>query len=272
MPAMRKIRLQSMRGLIAAAGLVALAAMAGCQSAIVPLRDAVPLAAQVPAPARLQGAAATMASTAPATAPAGAAALASQTQPNTQPDTQPETPAASAPAGTSATAPAVASNPNETVRLVYRPSYDQAFAAAEKLLTDMGFRIDRKDYRLGTISTLPRIAPQAVELWRLDQSSVAAALESTINHQRESVTISIRRVVGRPEFYAVGVQVLVERQSNPSEMIIGPVFPQGSGFGSYPLTLRSDYAEPGQSGPEWYLLGHEPSLEKKILDKLLQRI
>ena len=225
----------------AAAALVLCAA--GCASTIVPLRDTVPLAAQVPASARLV--------VEPGPAPSATQAAA----------TAPEVP------------PELARNPNETTRLVYRANYEDIFDQAEQVLTDMGFRIDRKDYRLGTISTLPEIAPQIAEPWRPDQVGWTNALENTINQDRWSVTITVRRVAGHPEFLAIGAQVLVERQTNPNEMIGGEAFVEGSGFGRNPLALRSDFSQPGTNqAPQWYLVGHQPGLENKVLNALFKRI
>ena len=85
--------------------------------------------------------------------------------------------------------------------------------------------------------------------------------------------LTISKVEGKPDFYEIGVQVLVERQNNPSETIGGPIYVEGSGFGRDAITLRSDYATP--QAPligTWLTVGHDPDMERKILDELFKHI
>ena len=86
------------------------------------------------------------------------------------------------------------------------------------------------------------------------------------------VRLTISKVPGKPEFYEIGMQVLVERKSNPTEIIGGPLFVEGSGFGRNAITLQSDYAQPRAPGATWYPIGHDPDLERKLIDALFQRI
>jgi len=184
---------------------------------------------------------------------------------------------------------------NETVRYLYHGNYDHIWQQSMELLTHTGFRLDRQDYRLGTMTTLPLHQPEFFEAWRRDSTGLKHALEASVNDQRHSVRITITPVEDKPEFYAIAIQVLVERQVNPNEVIGGLLFTTGSAFGATPVILRSDYAEsqtihrggattkPAATQPStteptrsaadpWAKIGHDVALEKKLLDQLFEKI
>ena len=163
-------------------------------------------------------------------------------------------------------------DPNQTSRFVYKAGYDNLWQQATSLLNRTGFTLDRQDYRLGVLTTQPLPSPQFVEIWRPQQASVTDAMENTLNNQRRLVRIAISKVPEKPDFYEISIQVLVERETNPSEKIGGPVFIEGSGFGRNAVTLRSDYAAPKDEPGQWVTLGHDPDLEKKLIDELFNRI
>lgn len=239
--------------------------LAGCETTVVPLRpvrtievDAQPFVAV----------AATLPTTTTATAPAETQAAA----------TAASEPATSLAATAPATAPAAPHkitktiNPNEISRFVYDARYDRVWQQAQQLLEHMGLRIDRHDYRLGILTTFAQPSAQIVEPWRRDQAGFMHALENTVNAQQRTVHLTISTVPEKPDFYKIAVQVLVERQSNPSEVMGGEIFVEGSGFGRSPVTLRSDYTGSSTEGRPWVLIGHDPALETKILDELFKRI
>ncbi|MCL2639264.1 MAG: hypothetical protein FWD53_00310 [Phycisphaerales bacterium] len=177
-------------------------------------------------------------------------------------------------------------DPNQTSRYVYNASYDNVWQQALLIAAQTGFTVDRKDYRQGVISTRSLPSAQLIEFWKPQQTNFNNALENTINSQRRYLRITINTVPGHPKFYEIGVQVLVERETNPTELLSGPLFIEGSGFGRNAITLRSDYADattampPKKAGAieqtdphrRWVLLGHDPDLEKKILNALFERI
>jgi hypothetical protein len=165
-------------------------------------------------------------------------------------------------------------DPNQTTRYIYHATYDNIWQQAMKLLTDCGFTLDRKDYRLGILTTQPLPSAQFVEPWKPQQTTFKNAMENTINMQQRRVRVTISKVPEKPDFYEIGIQVLVERQNNPIETIGGPVFVEGSGFGRSQVSLRSDYAPPETKniGPLWYTIGHDPQLEHKLLSELFKHI
>jgi hypothetical protein len=261
--------------------------LAGCESHIVPLRPAqtveiwveddptVPttepatnaLAATETAPATLPTVASSEPATAPGTAPATEPATAAATQPadQAQPTTRP---------GHHVTRTI---DPNQTARYIYNAGYDNVWKQGMAILTEAGFALDRQDYRLGTMTTQPLPSNQIIEFWKPQTTNATNLMENTINDQRRFVRLTISKVEGKPQFYEIAVQVIVERETNPEEIIYGPVFAEGSGFGRNAISLRSDYATTAYSPTKvdpgrWNILGHDPDLERKLLEALFKRI
>jgi hypothetical protein len=163
-------------------------------------------------------------------------------------------------------------DPNQTAKFVYDADYDLVWQQATSLLTTMGFRLDRQDYRLGVLTTLPLHSPQIIEVWRRDRTGVMHALENTVNSQRHTIRLTIALVPGKPKFYEIAVQALVERQTNPTEALGGPIFATGSGFGQGVVTLRSDYLDSDKVYGVWNVQGRDPVLEKEIIAELFKHI
>jgi len=225
----------------------------GCASHIVPLRPVQKAEVWVPDAAPQTGPAATAAATAPAPAASTGAAA---TEPATQPGHL-----------------VVKSvDPNQSSRFIYNAGYDNVWKQALGILTQTGFAIDRQDYRLGAITTLALPSTQIVEFWKPQQVNAVDSMENTVNNQRRMVRLTIAPVEGKPEFYEIAIQVLVERETNPGEAIGGPVFVEGSGFGRNAVTLRSDYAAPKDEPGLWTTVGHDPDMERTLLDALFKRI
>jgi uncharacterized lipoprotein len=161
-------------------------------------------------------------------------------------------------------------DPNQTERFIYKASYDRLWAHAQFVVNQLGFPIERRDYRLGVIQTRPLPSTQFWEFWKAQQTDGNAAMENTVNSQRRSIRLTITTVPGKPDFYQVGIQVLVEREVNEGETLAGPLFVEGSGFGRNVIALRSDYATLGALPSKWIKVGHDPKLERKLMDRLLK--
>jgi len=177
-------------------------------------------------------------------------------------------------------------DPNQTSRFVYDATYDNIWQQSLLLVAKLGFAIDRHDYRLGTITTFSLPSAQVVEFWKPSHSGFTNALENTVNSQRRYLRLTISNVQNKPKFYDIAVQVLVERETNTTETLAGPLFIEGSGFGRNTISLRSDYADPTSTvnlkkatqeerdaiAPRWLILGHDTILEQKIIEQLFDRI
>ena len=129
-------------------------------------------AATETAPAGTMTAPAETASAPAETMAAGMPATASATGPTTAPATQP---------GHMVTRVV---DPNQTVRFVYKATYDTVWQQATLLLNKLGFTLDRRDYRLGVITTQPLMSAQIVEFWKTQQVNVSDSMENTVNSQR----------------------------------------------------------------------------------------
>ena len=236
-------------------GIIVLACLlGGCgHSTIVPLRE-IPVAATESAATEP---AATEPTTQPATTHADDAVAEAIRQSTTQPATMPRV-----------------EDPNQTTQSIYGGNYDVMWREARILLSQLGFRLDRQDYRQGVLTTLPLESPNVAEFWAPDRESFKSSLEATVNYYRRTV-----RVIIEPrnnfESYRISVQVLVERQTNPTEDLRGPVHAGAGAFTRQRSGLRSDFVPSvprDELKPIWYTVGREPGFEKFILKKLMTKI
>ncbi len=254
--------------------------LAGCESNILPLQPLQRTEVWVPdAPVAASTQAATEPTTAPTTQTADATPSAT-TAPTTQlASTAPTTQTASTEAATQPTTQpghlvVRIIDPNETTRFVYHGDYDNIWKQAMDLLTKTGFEVDRTDYRLGILTTHTLPSAQIVEPWKPQQTNPKNAMENTMHDQVREVRVTISHIPNKPDFYEIGIQVRVSRQTNPAETIGGPIFVEGSGFGRNATVLRSDYAPTTDKDDpsRWVVIGHDPDLEKKLMDELFKRI
>lgn len=250
----------------------------GCESNIHPMRPLERAYIWVPDETPTTTPAATMsASTEPTTEPLATSQPTTTQTADTSPATFPATQTASAntqPTTRPGKTIIEITDPNQTARFIYKADYDNIWRQSLDILTKAGFLQDRMDFRLGVMTTQPLPSSQIIEFWRPQQTTIKNSIENTMHNQRRRVRITISTVPKKPDFYQIAVQVLVERQSNPAEVIGGPVFVEGSGFGRATVSLRSDYAVAGKTDQPafWVLIGHDPNLEKKLLTQLFNRI
>ncbi len=186
-------------------------------------------------------------------------------------------------------------------------AYDRAFAAAGQSLRDMGFDLDRQDYRFGEVTTQPLTAPTFFEPWHGQNTTAAQAAESTLNHQRRIVAVTIRpdEQSAREEVrvdlesvafagieaavrdiddtldtdepatvviydrYLLEVQVTVERQQRPTRRLTGSTAGRNV-FGSL-RTVPEEWEERGITAHDWLPQGRDLQLEQRILHDILQR-
>ncbi len=76
-------------------------------------------------------------------------------------------------------------------RLVAASDYDAVYDAAEAVLRDRGFKRDRRDYRFGVVQSRPQGAATLAEVWRPNNVTLGAALDSTLNDHRRTVTVTL---------------------------------------------------------------------------------
>ena len=89
--------------------------------------------------------------------------------------------------------------------------FDELWAACERAARDLGFRIDRQDYRSGVITTHPLVSKQAFELWRRDVVTLDGIGESSLATVRRTVRFEVS---GQEDgSFEAAPKVLVERYS-----------------------------------------------------------
>jgi hypothetical protein len=254
--------------IVAGAVCVGAGLVVGCQSSLVPLRPVERVETWEPLVVTTASAGGMEALTTMGAGTQGAASQVAASGPASGPATQ----ATTGPATQGMRKVVKIVDPNQTARFVYKANYDRIWQEAMQILAQTGFALDRKDYRLGVLTTKALPSSQILEFWKPQQTDANTAMENTVNSQRRTVRVTVAKVPGKPEFYEIGIQVLVERETNPSEKLGGPIFTEGSGFGRSELSLSSDYAPPKPEPAIWVPVGHDPKLEKKLLDQLFDKI
>lgn len=245
----RKIRILSRSKVYIPVVLGVMAFLGGCHSSLVPLKPAAigpPWAASRPTPT-------TRAAKAIATQHSGKVKIGVFT-------TVPAT----------ANAAWVANLRNSTSSTIYIASYQHIFNQALRLVRHTGYRISWSSYRLGIITSRPRIGPEVLQWWRPDVTDRDSLMESTLNTFRRTIRLVIQRV-GKQK-YRISIEVLVERRENPQGMVGAVAFNGLSAFGGNILPLLASHAPPGVGGEYWYPAGRDQLLEKKLLQELLKKI
>jgi hypothetical protein len=79
----------------------------------------------------------------------------------------------------------------ENPYILARSEYDSIFKATKQALHEQGFKLDRVDYRFGTITTQPLTSPTIMEPWHDMNTTFGQAVESTINNERRYVTVTL---------------------------------------------------------------------------------
>ncbi|MEI7765989.1 MAG: hypothetical protein WCJ97_00985 [Phycisphaerae bacterium] len=239
------------------AGLGLVATLVGCQSAIVPMEPVLQyekLGDQwvliSPAP---EAAAPVEASTEPTSytkiEPVNIAGQATTTAPATTAPTLAEVPT-TAPARTAAVAPLQREfktvDPNQTTRSA-NVNYDNSWNQAMTELMHLGFRMDRLDYRFGVMTTLPLHSATLPEVFKGDSATFGGTMENTIHSQRRIVRLTYKPNASAG--YDISVQAVVERYRTASDQ----------------MGLSKTWAK-----DHWEVMGRDPSLEAKILDRVLR--
>ena len=85
-------------------------------------------------------------------------------------------------------------NPAELDAAAYRDAY----SAAQRVLDDAGFALDRQEYRFGRLTTLPLAAPTVLEPWHGSNTTPTQTATSTINRQRRVATVTFEPVTDEP--------------------------------------------------------------------------
>ncbi len=158
--------------------------------------------------------------------------------------------------------------------------YDRVFDAAVWELRDRRFVVQRQDRRFGLIETQPLIASSVVEPWYSDNSTAAQAMESTLNHDRRIVYVTLQPAPSELEAYQAGgpaptayevrVRVEMQRRSLPSKPLTTAAV-GGIGARESRRRMKTLRTEEGVQESRWVALGRDPKLEARLLLAIMER-
>jgi len=137
-------------------------------------------------------------------------------------------------------------------------------AAAERVLADMYFKIDKADIEDGFIRTRPLSGAQFFEFWRSDNIDAANTAQSNMHSIRRIVVLNIS---DEAQPLCVDCTVHTQRLSLPSRNVTtNQTYALFTKSGSSMQKLRLD---PGQkAGMSWVDLGTDSKLETEILNRI----
>ena len=161
------------------------------------------------------------------------------------------------------TAPAEAP---QSARLTFSAGrYPDVFEAAVETLRQNGFRVARRDYRFGTITTYPKESATAAEFWIDDATTRQQKRADTLNAQQRTVTVRVEQ----PEQdagYSLTVEVLVQRLQRPERYLTHSASPRITAtYTDVPMHLKDS----GIDGPYAQTLSRDTLLERRLLEAIM---
>lgn len=119
--------------------------------------------------------------------------------------------------------------------------YPRVFKAADASLREMGFRMDRIDYRYGRLSTRPLLAPVFFEAWKPTSTTIGQQAAGTLNDQRRIAIVTIEHA---PPGWSPATQPAAPTTAASPETAIATTSPSTS-----PATQAGDAATQPSSQP-----------------------
>lgn len=158
--------------------------------------------------------------------------------------------------------------------------YSRLFEASVRELRNLGFVVDREDYRFGQVTTKPLTSPTVFEFWKPLNSTMGQAVQSTANLERRTVQVFLEPV--RPEGveppsaegaetnagpYQLRVEVMVERLQRPDAFVSGASDrPLGSLTGH-----PQEWQRRGIDDRYWLVIGRDEKLERRLVERIIRR-
>lgn len=176
----------------------------------------------------------------------------------------------------------------QTAKLTFAADrYPAVFEAAVETLRESGFRIARRDYRFGTITTYAKESPTAAEFWIDDATTYAQHKSDTLNSQQRTVTVKVDRKISDAAFedalqstrkpddigpddpgfwaYSLTVEVLVQRLQRPDRYLTHSASPRiSTTYTDVPMHLQ----DRGIDGPYAQTMERDPLLERRLIEAI----
>lgn len=151
------------------------------------------------------------------------------------------------------------------------PSFDVLWHAAEHVSQDYLFDIDRRDRRLGLLTTVPTVSAQWFEPWRRELQSTSDVVDSSTATLRRTIFWQFRPVSNG---YAVTPKVLIERMVLTEERVSGLLsraylrrLPDNDTYGSRELDDNVKLPD-----TYWYPVGRDFAFEQRLQSKMLAKL
>jgi hypothetical protein len=145
----------------------------------------------------------------------------------------------------------------------------QAVLAAEDVLADMHFIIEKSDARQGFVSTKPLQGAQFFEFWRSDNVGPYNSLEANLQSLRRTARLSMSKTGNR---LCIACNVNVQRLSIPQQQV-GSSARAYQMFSESTVSVRMLSLQPGQKQQmAWIDLGTDDGLAAVILNRVEKRL
>lgn len=148
-------------------------------------------------------------------------------------------------------------------------SMADAMNVAEATLSRMQFVIEKADLNQGIIRTRPLTGAQFFEFWRSDNVGPTQALEANLQTLRRSVELHLTPYGGQ---IRMDCHVHVQRLSLPANEVASVSQAYRMYSKSTPTMQRLELEPEQREGLAWIDLGEDPSLAKRILKQVTERI
>ncbi len=145
----------------------------------------------------------------------------------------------------------------------------EAVDAAEIVLRQMRFSIEKADARAGIVTTAPLTGGQFFEFWRSDNVGLDATLEANLHTLRRSVQMDFDRV---DDQVRIRCTIRVQRLSLPENEVASVSQAYRIYSRSTPTMQRLDLNPSQREAMSWIDLGDDPKLSAEILRKITQNI
>ncbi len=184
-------------------------------------------------------------------------------------------------------------NPSTVDAEAYRDYYD----ASIEVLRELGYVIDRRDYRFGTITTEPKGSPNVLEVWDAQNSTADQAVESTLSDMQRRVTVTLSKatvtepvllpvslsrvnvtfapskepakVVESDDAYSFKVVVMLERKQVPTRRIAGSA--RRNVFSNLAAPPR-ELTKQGVTANYYEPVGRDRELEDRLIHMIGERV
>ncbi len=145
----------------------------------------------------------------------------------------------------------------------------ETMVAAEDVLAEMHFTIEKADVRSGFIRTRPLPGAQFFEFWRSDNVGGRNSLQANLHTIRRTVELNISQHGGRLQ---IGCDVRVQRLSLPERDVSSSARVYGIFTRSTSSLQKLEFDEEQKAGLAWIDLDKDVLLAAKILKRIQERI